>query len=356
MQYNIYSKEKCMRNLFNSKLLIVLPIMLAIGIKLTNAQSAKTLSAKNYNNALQAVANHQENKALTYLDQAINYLPQFESAYLLRAKILLSMGNDTSALNDITTALRLNSGTGEANYLQGYYCLAKQQYTAALDNFTKASFLGYKTPVISYYTGIAHYCNKEYKEAADFYSKALSEKPNQVNVMHDRALAYSKLGDTIHADADFRSAIFLDSQPAYIVDFVYFLAQNKHYDEALSLISSAIAKDSSNYQLSVDKANIIQMSGNTSGAIDAYRAILQKNNAPSVWINLGNSLRLQSQYKSALDCFQKAIELDPNYADAYLYKGLVCEAIGEFKKAHDSWQIAADKGSTQAVNFLSEKQ
>jgi tetratricopeptide (TPR) repeat protein len=329
--------------------------MFSIGLEPINAQSAKTQLAKNYNNALQAVANHQESQALNYLNQAINYMPQFEPAYLLRAKILLSMSNDSSALKDITTALRLNSGTGEANYLQGYYCIVKQQYTAALDNFTKASFLGYKSPVLSYYTGVAHYNNKEYKEAADFFSKALTEKPNQDNIMHDRALCYAKMGDTIRADADFRSAIFLDTQTSYVVDFAYFLAQNKHYGEARSLISGVVNKDTANYQLAVDKANIIQMSGNTAEAIDAYRAILQNHSDPLVWTNLGNSLRLQNQYKPALECFQKAIDLNPNFADAYLYKGLTCESIGEFKQAHDNWQIAADKGSYQAANFLSAK-
>jgi tetratricopeptide (TPR) repeat protein len=51
------------------------------------------------------------------------------------------------------------------------------------------------------------------------------------------------------------------------------------------------------------------------------------------WLQEGNALFAIAQYKEAIECYSKAIQLNPNYANAYYNKGLALYNIGQTEAA-----------------------
>jgi len=60
------------------------------------------------------------------------------------------------------------------------------------------------------------------------------------------------------------------------------------------------------------------------------------------WFNSGVALKEQLKYNTAIQAFDKAIELDPQYADAWSNKGVVLIAQGKFNEAVKAYDKAIE--------------
>ena len=58
--------------------------------------------------------------------------------------------------------------------------------------------------------------------------------------------------------------------------------------------------------------------------------------------------------KGAIEDYTKAIELNPNYAEAYANRGCAKEELGDKEGALADWKKAADLGDIQAANWVRE--
>ena len=70
------------------------------------------------------------------------------------------------------------------------------------------------------------------------------------------------------------------------------------------------------------------------------------------WAKEGESYRLSKDFAKAINCFDKALELDSGLARAWLSKGLALGMMGKEKDALDSIQKAARMGDQKAMQFL----
>jgi Flp pilus assembly protein TadD len=82
--------------------------------------------------------------------------------------------------------------------------------------------------------------------------------------------------------------------------------------------------------------------GRTADAISALRsAVALDSNIPEAWANLGNELSNDFQYDEAMDCYQRALKLRPDFADAHCNLGALLQktlptldpAIAAYEKA-----------------------
>ena len=83
--------------------------------------------------------------------------------------------------------------------------------------------------------------------------------------------------------------------------------------------AGAVQKESENLQASFDKAQKAAQAGQFDEAEAAYKEVLAKNpgRPEVVWISLGRMYRQKKDAAAAEEAFRKAIELKPDYADAY---------------------------------------
>jgi len=320
-----------------------------------DAQSSKTVSAKAYNDAVKAVNLGKNEEALSLLDKSINANSQFDMAYILRGKYYLAVGNKEQALKDFNQAIAINSGLGEGYACLAYYYLGEKQPQLAFDNSNKAIFLNYKTANVYYYRAQARLQNADYSNAIADFTNAIDMNRLQPDFYHDRAIAKLQLNDFVGAESDLKKALEMNSKSLiYNNTYVFILVKQKEYNQALTFLSDLIEKNSDNSDLILKRADIKMLLGDVKGAETDYRNLVEKTASPLVWTSLGNSLLKQVKYKEAIDCFEKAIQADVKFAEAYLSRGIALENLGDTEGACSDWKTAAELGDNQANIFLTD--
>lgn len=58
------------------------------------------------------------------------------------------------------------------------------------------------------------------------------------------------------------------------------------------------------------------------------------------WFYEGMKFQDIEQYSQAVDCFQKAIDCQPNFIPAWVYKGIALEQLGEYEAAISCYETA----------------
>jgi len=56
-------------------------------------------------------------------------------------------------------------------------------------------------------------------------------------------------------------------------------------------------------------------------------------NYAELWKNKGNALSAQSRYDEALNCYEKALDINPNHSMAWKNKGIALQELGRFEEA-----------------------
>ena len=83
--------------------------------------------------------------------------------------------------------------------------------------------------------------------------------------------------------------------------------------------------------------------GNHKGAIKDYDKALELNpDYANAYYNRGVAKGKLGDYKGAIEDFDKAIALNPNYADAYYNRGLARRDLGDHKGAEEDFAKAAE--------------
>ena len=93
------------------------------------------------------------------------------------------------------------------------------------------------------------------------------------------------------------------------------------------------------------KGNEYLDSRHLSVALDYYdQAIKIDPNYAYAWNNKGIALRNLGKYDEAIECYDRAIAIDPNYADAWNNKGVSLRKIGQQKDADRCFAKAREFG------------
>ena len=87
-------------------------------------------------------------------------------------------------------------------------------------------------------------------------------------------------------------------------------------------------------------------------AIEKYDKALEiKPNYAEALHKKGRALVMIGKYKEAIECYDKALEIEPNDTNAWKDKGLALEKIGKKKEAKEYFKKARELGSWQCESF-----
>jgi protein O-mannosyl-transferase len=204
--------------------------------------------------------------------------------------------------------------------------------------------------------GVALFKLKRYPESIKAFTQAAANKPTEPEIYWNRAHTYVQAGDHTAAIADYNRLLQMEHnrQPKdiYLNIGVAHAAMNRHdlaieaFDKALKLGDAADIR----YQ----KGNSIAAQGNMAGALEQYEAALKLNpEYADVWNNRGNALAVSGRPADAVASFDKAISLQPA-PNMYFNRGMARNALGDRAGACADWQKAQQLGYAQASQLIAQ--
>ena len=245
--------------------------------------------------------------------------PNNPELYNKRAKIYLGLEQLEEALADCKLVLKLDS-TEAAYYLtlidvyfaQNNTRLAKETLLKVEKKFPENTETLLKLAEL-------YYLVRQYQNAITYVNKALKIDESLAKGYYLKGSIYRESGDTSLAISSLETAIEQDNRfedAFYDLGVVYAARKNPL---ALQYYTNTLRINPDNQNALYARARYYQSSGETEKAIIEYKNMVSKvKSCDQCYYNLGAIyFGLKNNPDLAIDYFTKAIEVNPNYLEAY---------------------------------------
>lgn len=213
---------------------------------------------------------------------------------------------------------------------------------------------GYDATSVHYYKGISSLKKKRFKQAIQEFSKALEYDPKNIDAYYYRGFAYELLNDFKMAIRDYSKTIELNpmADNAYLYrGMCHFSLRN--WDAALSDFTRSIevAKKLTDEHY-ISRAGTYAVLGKYNEALkDINKAIAINPKSGQAYIfKAGLQIELGNA-KEAILAYEKAIPLHKKNDFIYELRGYSYNAIGQYEKAIEDFDIAL-KGTPRNRNKI----
>jgi tetratricopeptide (TPR) repeat protein len=246
------------------------------------------------------------------IEAAMNAFHNNKTAYAfeLLNHSLLEDSNNIDILNAL----------GDLNYLSDHM-------TKALDSWEKSLAIDIGQVDILFNAALIYHQNNEYKKALELYNRLLSINPNDVETLNNRGNVYRKLGIYDKAIEDYKSALekgFKTFEVFYNLAISY--DETRLYENAIHSYASALSLNSNVPEIYLNFANSLTTLGMYNEALN----IINQGEHTGCGHDKAKLLNAkgivffyQYKWREALECFDRAIDIDKDYAEALNNKGLI---------------------------------
>jgi len=230
-----------------------------------------------------------------------------------------------------------------------------------------------------YNQGISAFNHKNYEQAINKFTRALSLDPNHADAYVWRSDAYIQLSQYQQAIEDCTQIISIDPDniPAYVrlgfarLSLEEYQQSLEDSNRAISLISLTFNQTDTNSWLSqayAQQGDAHQSLGNSNEAIENYQKSLDivpnddlrakldalnnaKNHLFDQYFNQGITLVNQENYQQAIEQFTRALTLNPNHADAYVWRNYVYHCLNKYQQAIDDCNQAIRLNPNDSIAY-----
>ena len=129
------------------------------------------------------------------------------------------------------------------------------------------------------------------------------------------------------------------------------IVRNADWRDDLTLYQSAVTAYPKSAKMQHALGDALSERGRMSEAETAYRNALSVRESALTYNNLGNLYAATGRFKHATAAYQKAVEIEPDYIEAYMNKGLAAMQAGQITDAHSAFERAAILDPTNAEIF-----
>ena len=298
--------------------------------------------------------------ALADAEKRILAEPDKASHFAERARLYEQVDSVRLAINDWKRALALDSTSATWHIALGDLYYKKIMLSAAEEQFVKAVALEPEDTEARLKLSEMKLLQHQHKEAMVLANEALRIDPLQPRGYYLKGWIHAEAGDTALAISSYQSAVEQDLRfyEAYMA--LGLLLAAKHDPLALQYYNSALEIQPGSVEAWYDKGMFAQDHGNDSLALMCYDRIKAiEPNYPLAWYNTGFVL-LEHRHdpRAARAEFTKAIDLLPDYTEAYYNRGLTYEKEGRLDSALKDYKQALllAPGFTLAAEGLSRLQ
>lgn len=321
-------------------------LVLACALMLSSCSDNQS-DKKNKSNDNQQVINTEEGFVTDSLDV---------DGYINRARWYLANEQVGNAIRDINSALSIDGKNVDALLVLAdiYYALGDEDnIMLTLNKATEIAPMDSRPVVklaeLSFLQGNTNLANA-------YLDKALELNSLNPQAYYMRGIICMSKNDTIQALKQFMKAKSQDDtfvDPVLQIANIYSAQRDPMAREFYNL---AIEMEPDNYATYYDLAMYLQDNGNPEKALEIYDTLDVK--IPGNYQILFNkgyvNLVYLFDYDEAINCFDKALEINPKSVDALLNKGVAYEQKGDYRKAKSIYlQILKDNPNYQlAIDAL----
>ncbi len=328
---------------------VCLSLSLLTGCAGTSQQKQIVHSKKSplpfYYDALQNIEYGEYQTALTNLDSAIYYKPEFATFYELKGWVLEQLNNPDSAIVTYEKSLKYRSSYPRVWMRLGELYLNGDQFDKSTYYFRKAVQRYPDSVRLHLKLGEAYYSMGRYHLAQDYlhtyrklashpdtlfwkwqgftyykldqYKAAIQSLENYVNLVSNDGTALKILGLAKYADGDYHNAVtYLNSAAKYLEDDSEIYLYRARY--FLRFDKPEIAREQLHIGLRKDSSNV------------------------EVLVELGRLSYLDQRYEEAKNYFLKVKELNPTFWKVYRYLGFLAEKDKNLGQAREYYKIYLD--------------
>lgn len=299
-----------------------------------------------YNDALELLKQGNQDQALQLLNQCIEINPEDPKVWMLKAEILYQKHRLEDSIACLDNVIKINANSFEGWLLKGtLYLLNNQKKEAlyALEHalrirpFQKEALDGKEAILKDKYISLRK--QDKHHEALKIIDNILAmNSPNSGDWWVDKGTVYGELKDFEKARECFTQALRVDprnffawrNRGALNLKEGNYIAAIECYNEALKIkpdndqaiqeraIALAKSREGKDYDKDIEKLKK-SLNSHSKSAVDL--------------LNKGADNTRAGKFEDALTCFNKALEIDPNFPEVWLHKANLYIAQKDYAKA-----------------------
>ncbi len=291
--------------------------------------------------------------AIEKYKKVIEINPNEEKTYFNWGEILKQLGDNKGAIEKYKKVIEINPNQEKAYLNWGNILRQSGDDKGAIEKYQKAIDINPNEEKTYLILGITLLDLKDTKSAIEKYKKAIEINPNYTDAYLQWGDILKQLGDTKGAIEKYKKVIEIepDHLSVYLVlyDLIKNLDNKKSIIEKLKKIIEVNPPKNAETYLSWGNA-LLNLINDYKGASDAYKKAIEINpNYFEAYDNLGWSLYELGDYSNAILNFKKALEINPDHANAYLNWGNALEGLGDKKTAFEKYRITIQKYESQLI-------
>jgi Flp pilus assembly protein TadD len=188
-------------------------------------------------------------------------------------------------------------------------------------------------------------------KAMAYLDRAIAMSPNDAVLFNLRGVAWSKMGESERAEADWRTAAELAPRDNQLhVNIAADHLRRGNLDEAIASLQTALTIDPNDARAHSNLGTAHERRGDFDAALEDYgRAIAIDRNYANAYSNRSYAYFRKGDVSRSLDDADRAIALEFRLAMAHVNRGHALAALGRTRDAADSYRTALDCDPSPSV-------
>jgi tetratricopeptide (TPR) repeat protein len=279
---------------------------------------------------------------LRALCEKIDKDPRNAELYYTRAEYYFLNKRMDSAVKDMKRASQFEPGKAKYHIRLSDYYFVMNQTRGTRDELKEAISVDPKNTDALLKLGELYFLVKNYDTAVFYINRSISADPENAKAYFQKGMALKELGDSANAVAAFQATI--EKDPDYFEGYIQLAnIYGAHKDPlAVQYYNTALQKRPNDPQVLYGLGLFYQNMGDVKNARKTYNDLVSVDpkNVYAVY-NLGYlALVLENKPRDAQPFFDKALTMQPAYADAAYMRGLCYEKMGDKKNAAADYNAA----------------
>jgi serine/threonine protein kinase len=255
-------------------------------------------------------------EALECYEAAIRIEPNNPVVWVNKGNVLSSLKKPADSMRSYERALQLDPACDMAWINKGIQLHAGERYVEAVQCFDQVIRLNPQHGLAWNRKGKSLVAQNQIKSAIDCYEKAIEADPVDGVACTNMADALSRVGDGAAAFVWYERALAINSKSRNaLVGKAELLIGLSRFDEALQFLEFALKLDPDDFATLNMKAIVLCRLKRLNEAVSLFDYLLKNSQTDLdvAWTNKGNALAELGNWRDALVCYGRALDINPNY-------------------------------------------